>query len=229
MAEIDAFVYTSPGGRTVNEDYCSFELGSGRSSFVVADGLGGHEKGEIASELAGRFMMERLMCMDQITVESLKEALRETNQCVLDGQNQYPGMRTTMAAVIEEKGQLWECHTGDSRIYLFKNRCLYFQSREPLGRTALCRDGRYFTGTDPVPSGQEQTLKSSWGLSGTEDCAVAGEFCFRTGRCFSSLYRWLLGICVGDRDGGRSGQIGNSRRVDCLYGEAGAAEGTLRP
>ncbi|MFQ8666506.1 PP2C family protein-serine/threonine phosphatase [Anaerostipes caccae] len=130
MAEIDAFVYTSPGGRTVNEDYCSFELGSGRSSFVVADGLGGHEKGEIASELAGRFMMERLMCMDQITVESLKEALRETNQCVLDGQNQYPGMRTTMAAVIEEKGQLWECHTGDSRIYLFKNRCLYFQSRD---------------------------------------------------------------------------------------------------
>lgn len=174
-------------------------------------------------------MMERLMCMDQITVESLKEALRETNQCVLDGQNQYPGMRTTMAAVIEEKGQLWECHTGDSRIYLFKNRCLYFQSRDHSVVQLSAEMGDISPEQIRFHPDQEQTLKSSWGLSGTEDCAVAGEFCFRTGRCFSSLYRWLLGICVGDRDGGRSGQIGNSRRVDCLYGEAGAAEGTLRP
>ncbi|WP_290759200.1 PP2C family protein-serine/threonine phosphatase [Anaerostipes sp.] len=130
MTKIDAFVYTSPGGRPVNEDFCRFETGDGRSCFVVADGLGGHDKGEIASELAGNYMMEQIENMKEITGEALFTALTGANQSVIEGQQEYPGMRTTIAAAAVENGKLWECHVGDSRVYLFKNRCLYYQSRD---------------------------------------------------------------------------------------------------
>lgn len=127
---IDAFAYTSPGGRPVNEDFCSFEIGDSRSCFVVADGLGGHDKGEIASELAGNYMLEQMRTMEEITEDSLFTALTGANTSVMEGQRQFPGMRTTIAAAAVDNGKLWECHVGDSRVYLFKNGCLYYQSRD---------------------------------------------------------------------------------------------------
>lgn len=130
MTEIDAFAYTSSGGRTVNEDFCSFETGGSRACFVVADGLGGHDKGEIASKLAGNYMMEQMRNMKEITGAALFTALAGANNTVIEGQHQYPGMRTTIAAAAVENGKLWECHVGDSRVYLFKNGCLYYQSRD---------------------------------------------------------------------------------------------------
>lgn len=127
---IDAFAYTSPGGRPVNEDFCSFEIGDSRSCFVVADGLGGHDKGEIASELAGNYMLEQMRTMEEITEDTLFTALTGANTSVMEGQRQFPGMRTTIAAAAVDNGKLWECHVGDSRVYLFKNGCLYYQSRD---------------------------------------------------------------------------------------------------
>ena len=53
---ISAYCYTNRGGRDHNEDSvrCSAEAGA----FVLADGLGGHGKGEVASALAADVLFE---------------------------------------------------------------------------------------------------------------------------------------------------------------------------
>ena len=129
MDKIEVFAYTNPGGREDNEDYCNFNIQKGKAYFVLADGLGGHEDGEIASQRAGSYLMERLG-EEETTGENLSEILKDTNQWVIKGQQEYPQMRTTAAVAYIQGGYFRETHAGDSRIYLFKNGCLYFQSRD---------------------------------------------------------------------------------------------------
>ncbi len=138
MEKIEVFTYTSSGGRENNEDYCNYDVGSDHSCYVLTDGLGGHESGEIASERAGSFLLERLRETNEMSGEILSKILKDANQHILDGQKDYPEMRTTAAAVYIRDGQFWEAHVGDSRIYLFKNGCLYFQSRDhSLGQLSV--------------------------------------------------------------------------------------------
>ena len=49
---ITAYSYTNQGGRVHNEDSLRLGHGNGREVFVLADGLGGHGRGEVASALA---------------------------------------------------------------------------------------------------------------------------------------------------------------------------------
>ena len=58
MAEIQVAVFTDAGTRDHNEDACGYGAQDGRACFVVADGLGGHDKGEVASHAAVDYIME---------------------------------------------------------------------------------------------------------------------------------------------------------------------------
>lgn len=93
--------------------------------FVVADGMGGHAAGDVASRVA-------IECFDQLdrehplTVNEAPEVVRAANQVILDTANDHPemvGMGTTVAglAVVTAAGaQHWQVfHVGDCRVYRF--------------------------------------------------------------------------------------------------------------
>ena len=48
----DIFSFSSRGGRENNEDFCRYVAEDNRCVFALADGLGGHDLGEVASEIA---------------------------------------------------------------------------------------------------------------------------------------------------------------------------------
>ena len=72
MMKISYYAYTNKGGRPDNEDSIRCGLQKGRGVFVLADGLGGHSSGEVASSLAAQVIWEGCMAMDVLDCEGMK-------------------------------------------------------------------------------------------------------------------------------------------------------------
>lgn len=109
--------------RKGNED--SFRLDSRAGIFIVADGMGGHAAGEIASQLAADAALEVLtastpgQATEQRLVAAFAEAHRKIVTCC-DDDPETKGMGTTLTvAVLEPNGSLHVGHIGDSRLYRF--------------------------------------------------------------------------------------------------------------
>jgi protein phosphatase len=111
---------THPGRRTTNED--AFLVDPQRGLFVVADGMGGHNAGEVASSLAVKSIGEFLADGTPASLNVLDEALRLANDHILTVAGEkpdYTGMGTTVAAVYVSEREAIYAHAGDSRVYLW--------------------------------------------------------------------------------------------------------------
>jgi serine/threonine protein phosphatase PrpC len=111
---------THPGRRTTNED--AFLVDANRGLFVVADGMGGHNAGEVASSLAVEAIGKFLADGTPASLNVLDEALRLANDHILTVAGEkadYTGMGTTVAAVYLRDGEAIYAHAGDSRVYLW--------------------------------------------------------------------------------------------------------------
>jgi protein phosphatase len=125
--------------RAHNEDALFALLGSasGEGSvpdfglFVVADGMGGHRSGEIASAVSVRAVAHRLakdwllhllqqdgVAEDMPIQELVRQSLEEANHSVV---SRVPGGGTTLTAVLLLGSLMTIGHVGDSRAYLFSN------------------------------------------------------------------------------------------------------------
>ncbi|MDD4601417.1 Protein phosphatase PrpC [bioreactor metagenome] len=95
--------------------------------FVVADGMGGHAAGEIASNIAVQTLKEYVtqnILPNTDPTAILKQAIIKANSLVYDmalSRSEYTGMGTTLTAVYLTDTQIYWGHVGDSRIYLFRN------------------------------------------------------------------------------------------------------------
>ncbi len=96
--------------------------------FIVADGMGGHEGGEIASRLAIRTVAQQILTnlllpsFDNQELESLQElmidAFEEANRVIWEqAQSNQTDMGTTCTAVLMLGKSLFTAHVGDSRAY----------------------------------------------------------------------------------------------------------------
>ncbi len=87
--------------------------------FAVADGMGGHAAGEVASEIAVNTLAESAPA--HADAEALGKAVMQANQAVIDAAREgvgREGMGTTMTAAILEGERLVIAQVGDSRAYL---------------------------------------------------------------------------------------------------------------
>jgi protein phosphatase len=97
--------------------------------FAVADGMGGHSAGEVASNLAVRKLhiacIERLFGADpQPPLSVLAAAFEEANREVAEaaGDRSFGGMGTTLTAALVVGSDLYVAHAGDSRCYIINSR-----------------------------------------------------------------------------------------------------------
>lgn len=87
--------------------------------FAVADGMGGHAAGEVASEIAVRVLSE--LAPEHPDGEALGRAIEEANRAVIQAAHEgrgRQGMGTTMTAAMLEGERLVIAQVGDSRAYL---------------------------------------------------------------------------------------------------------------
>ncbi|WP_336249112.1 Stp1/IreP family PP2C-type Ser/Thr phosphatase [Stomatohabitans albus] len=127
MTVISIHARTSTGRvRDHNEDsYYAGDLVA-----AVADGMGGHAAGEVASNLALQpvIALEGVPYPDaESATKGLVNAVLEANELVLSHATDNPdqsGMGTTLTAVLMREGALHLAHVGDSRAYLFRDGTL---------------------------------------------------------------------------------------------------------
>ena len=99
--------------------------------FAVADGLGGHEAGEIASEITINTLND--LAPQSADAEALARAVVAANLNVIKAPSQgvgREGMGTTLTAAILEKERLVIAQVGDSRAYLLHNGSLQQLTRD---------------------------------------------------------------------------------------------------
>jgi serine/threonine protein phosphatase PrpC len=90
--------------------------------FLVADGMGGHKGGELASALTVT-TVERFMLDVFRRAEDFHTALKQAHACILDEAASHPevsGMGTTLTMAVANNWKLFVVHAGDSRCYLFR-------------------------------------------------------------------------------------------------------------
>jgi serine/threonine protein phosphatase PrpC len=112
--------------RSGNED--NYLMLSDRGVFIVADGMGGHAAGEVASEMAVRIISRELGSLrglsDEQAGERMRTAIINANSAIFDRtltEHDKRGMGTTTTALILLPRRYLIGQVGDSRAYLLRN------------------------------------------------------------------------------------------------------------
>jgi protein phosphatase len=117
--------------RSGNEDNFTALANGDHGLFVVADGMGGHAAGEVASLMAVQTLERELASMNDVTsagaAERVAEALRLANRCIHDRtitEVDKQGMGTTASVLIVAGSRYLIGQVGDSRVYLLRDGAL---------------------------------------------------------------------------------------------------------
>ena len=95
----------------------------GQNLYGVADGMGGHLAGDIASKMTGELLTQALTGLEPRT-DTLAQCVENINAQVYDRQKSdeaLRGMGTTLTVLWEAEDAVFVAHIGDSRAYLLRN------------------------------------------------------------------------------------------------------------
>ncbi|MGN0527697.1 MAG: PP2C family protein-serine/threonine phosphatase [Eubacterium sp.] len=119
---IDFFKYSDNGEREVNEDSVGSYSDGNFYAFALCDGLGGHGKGEVASQTAVQALLAKSAKASH-GCDFLPECFEFANEAVLNKQKEDSvcrDMKTTAVFLVLENGKASWGHIGDSRLYFFR-------------------------------------------------------------------------------------------------------------
>lgn len=124
-----AFAKTDIGAkRQTNQDYifCSMQpVGSLPNLFIVADGMGGHKAGDLASRYTVEKFLDSVRGSEaENPISIIEEAVRDANLALMDKAKEsidYEGMGTTLVVATFIDKSLYIANVGDSRLYIVNN------------------------------------------------------------------------------------------------------------
>lgn len=147
-----ASLLSDPGcHRQINEDSARLvRVGLGQHGergllLVIADGMGGHEAGEVASQTAVEMIEQEYRLARGTPGEALRKAFLRAHQEILQlasRNSAMAGMGTTCTALALVRHQAWAAHVGDSRLYLLRGSGIYQLSEDHTQCMEKVRQGR---------------------------------------------------------------------------------------
>ena len=152
--------------RPVNEDRALVLEKAGL--FVVCDGVGGHSRGDVASQLAVDTIEEAVSHHDGGDVEALlQNAVRYANRDIFEmasSHAEYDGMGTTVALLHldRDRGRCVVGHAGDSRVYRYDGR-LHRETYDHTDLDDAVRAGR-LTPQQALGVGKQNTINRALGI-----------------------------------------------------------------
>jgi len=127
---LDVAMVSTAGGKPVNEDSVWFSVRGTRLAAAVADGLGAHGDGDIASQAAIRAIENAFKNAHRPLVDVLPDCLAAANKAVLAHQTAGRSMKSTAIVLAIEPSQAFFAHVGDSRGYGFCNCSITYQTMD---------------------------------------------------------------------------------------------------
>lgn len=137
-------VLSEPGGRENNEDWCGWRNIGQNTCWVVADGLGGHNGGELAAKTAATAILDSFSRNPLFSSDALRQHLLEAHNTVQLLQAQDPAvadMRTTVVTLLASSQEVMWAHVGDSRLYWFRHQRLLAQTEDHSVPQILAKAG----------------------------------------------------------------------------------------
>lgn len=128
--EITYAISTFPGDREPNEDFAAAGYSRGRYCFTVADGLGGHGRGEVASRLVCETVQRCFKEKEECSVETMFETAQEKLLKKQMEENAVDAMKTTLNVLLVGGDGIHGGHVGDTRSYYFKKSKLVSRTKD---------------------------------------------------------------------------------------------------
>jgi serine/threonine protein phosphatase PrpC len=143
------FQESRKGGRQANEDRTSYAYTRDALLMVVADGMGGHLHGEVASQIAAQLLTEAFQREAKPTLADplgfLQKSITDAHFALGEyakARNLMESPRTTcVACVVQDSTAFW-AHVGDSRLYLVRHGRIQAQTRDHSRVQMLVDQGR---------------------------------------------------------------------------------------
>jgi len=162
-------VYLSHLGlvRQNNEDFIFADDTLG--IYLLADGMGGHNAGEVASEMAVKtahtYLAERLLSDSDNEISTLlSEAMHVAHEAInTKARNDLSlmGMGTTLVEVVVRDNKAFICHAGDSRAYHYRDALQRITRDHTMGDHMLENN---FLPRERIPVNQWHTLTQAVGF-----------------------------------------------------------------
>lgn len=125
------------GPRAINQDRLAYSYSKDALLMVVADGMGGHQHGEVAAEMAVKVITEAFQRLAMPALSNPTKFLIDHIQQVHDMIEQHTQVnellespRTTVVVAIVQFGMLYCAHVGDSRLYHFRDGHLLYRTED---------------------------------------------------------------------------------------------------
>jgi serine/threonine protein phosphatase PrpC len=139
--EVKATIRTDAGCvREINEDASRFItpnepqlLRAKGALLIVADGMGGHSAGEVASSMAVETISRSYFAAQGTPAESLTTAFAQANAKIYaaaTADEKFAGMGTTGTALVVQNNLALAAHVGDSRLYLIRDGEIYLMTED---------------------------------------------------------------------------------------------------
>ena len=149
---MQTFYYTDPGKvRSHNEDSVTI-INNDKNEFVlaVADGMGGHKAGEVASAIAIEHIRESFYALETIgtkedAIDFLRIIVKEINEKIFEYADKNPeskGLGTTLVIAIKTDDYILYGNIGDSSGYVIKNNTLHKVTKDHTYVGMLLTSGR---------------------------------------------------------------------------------------
>lgn len=149
---MQTFYFTDPGKvRSHNEDSVAI-ISNDNSEFIlaIADGMGGHKAGEVASMIAINHIKDSFYKLDTIgtkdnAIEWLRLIVKEINDQIFDYAKKNPeskGLGTTLVIAIKTNDYILYGNVGDSSGYVIKNNTLHKVTKDHTYVSMLLTNGR---------------------------------------------------------------------------------------
>jgi len=166
---------TNPGKRKDNQDYTeTFFNQSGLLLAILCDGLGGHQAGDIASEMAvsqigNAWENTDFSVNDTYIIQRwLNQQINEENTRIFEAASKYSdleGMGTTLVACVLLKEDLLFANVGDSRAYIYKDEAIQLVTEDHTFARELQRRGE-LSAAEALNHVKRNALIRSLGVSG---------------------------------------------------------------
>ena len=149
---MQTFYFTDPGRvRSHNEDSVTI-INNDKNEFIlaIADGMGGHKAGEIASHIAIEHIKDSFYQLESLgnkdnAVDWLRLIVKEINQKIFDYSKENPeskGLGTTLVIAIKTDDYILYGNIGDSSGYVIKNNTLHKVTKDHTYVSMLLTNGK---------------------------------------------------------------------------------------